>query len=168
MIRNIKMTDAHDIMEIYNYYITFTHVTFEERPLTLTEMENRISDIKVDFPWIVYIDNERILGYAYANKWRTRSAYRYSVESTVYLRHDAIGKGIGSVLYGHLLNTLRETGYHAVIGSLALPNDESVRLHEKFGYKQTAHLKEVGKKFGKWIDVGYWELILAKKVDQPA
>ena len=168
MIRNVKITDAQEIMEIYNYYITNTHVTFEEEPLTLTEMENRIKETTVNFPWIVYVDKNKVLGYAYASRWRTRSAYKHTAESTVYLHHDSTGRGIGTALYSNLLNSIKEAGYHAVMGSLGLPNDKSAGLHQKFGYVKVAHMKEVGYKFGKWIDVGYWELLLTKEIDHTA
>jgi L-amino acid N-acyltransferase YncA len=100
------------------------------------------------------------MGYAYAQPWKGRSAYRYSVEVSVYLDHQITQQGIGSRLYGELFQILAERGFHAVIGGVTLPNPVSVRLHEKFGFEKVAHFKEVGYKFGKWIDVGYWEKIV--------
>ncbi|HBC86938.1 MAG TPA: phosphinothricin acetyltransferase [Lentisphaeria bacterium] len=159
MIRKAKTTDAKTICSIYNYYIENTVVTFEEVPLSASEMAKRIKDIGKDFPWIVYVEGKQILGYAYAGKWKTRCSYRLTVESTVYLHRDAVGKGIGTKLYKALLPMLKKNGFHVVVGGIALPNKGSVALHEKFGFKKVAHFKEVGFKFGKWIDVGYWELI---------
>jgi len=96
----------------------------------------------------------------HASKWKGRCAYRFSVEATVYLKTGKLGKGIGTKLYTALLNDLRKRNIHAVIGGIALPNKESQYLHEKFGFKKVAHFTEVGYKFNKWIDVGYWELLL--------
>jgi len=101
-----------------------------------------------------------LLGYCYASKWKGRCAYRYSVESTVYLSPDATGKGIGSKLYGTLLAELRQRQFHTVIGGIALPNPASVALHEKLGFEKVAQFRQVGNKFGRWIDVGYWQLLL--------
>ena len=123
-------------------------------------MRNRIIEITSFLPWFVYEEEGQIIGYAYANKWKGRCAYRFSVESTIYLKNGQQGKGIGSKLYTALLEVLRERKIHAVIGVIALPNANSQRLHEKFGFKKVAHFTEVGYKFNKWINVGYWELLL--------
>jgi len=107
----------------------------------------------------VYSEGNKTLGYAYASKWKSRCAYKYSVETTVYLRPEVKGQGIGSKLYKELLTQLKEKNIHAAIGGIALPNDASIALHEKLGFKKIGQFKEVGYKFDKWIDVGYWELI---------
>lgn len=162
MIRKAKISDAKAICSIYNYYIENTIITFEETPLPVSEMAKRIKEIGKDFPWIVYVEGGRVLGYAYASRWKTRSAYRKTAESTVYLHRDAVGKGIGTKLYKALLPMLKKKGFHVVVGGIALPNKGSAALHEKFGFKKVAHFKEVGFKFRKWIDVGYWELVFKK------
>ncbi len=159
MIRNVKISDAKELCSIYNHYIENTFITFEEVPLSTRDMTKRIKEIGRKYPWIVYVENGRILGYAYANLWRTRRSYRKTLESTVYLHRDAVGKGIGTKLYKALLPMVKKSDCHAVVGGIALPNKGSVALHEKLGFKKVAHFKEVGFKFGKWIDVGYWELI---------
>ena len=101
-----------------------------------------------------------VVGYAYATKWNRRSAYRFSAEVTVYLDHGRRGRGIGSKLYQQLLPTLQLSGIHVAIGGIALPNNASVALHEKLGFQKVAQFREVGFKFNKWIDVGYWEKVL--------
>jgi len=164
MVRDATSGDSGSICNIYNYYISNTIITFEETPLEVEEMQHRIAAIQADgLPWLVHADNDAVIGYAYAGKWHARSAYRYTVESTVYLRHGAYGKGIGSELYRELIKRLQELDYHAVIGGIALPNPASVALHEKFGYVKAAHYTETGFKFGRWIDVGYWEKLLKEK-----
>ncbi len=126
-------------------------------------MRERLKLISSQYPWLVYEENNRIIGYAYATKWKSRSAYLYSVESTVYVKKGEERKGIGTKLYTKLLELLLNERIHVVIGGITLPNSSSVGLHEKLGFKKIAHFKEVGYKFGKWRDVGYWELILDSK-----
>ncbi len=162
MIRKVKSEDAKQICNIYNYYVEQTLISFEEEPVSEMEMLSRIKDIKVSLPWLVYEKDGRVIGYAYAHKWRERSAYRFSVESSVYIKNEFIGKGVGSELYKSLLVELKNSDVHAVIGVITLPNEKSQRIHEKFGFVKVAHFSEVGFKFNKWIDVGYWELILTE------
>ena len=163
MIRKVTLEDAEQICEIYNYYIENTIVSFEETPVTPQVMASRIQDIIPSLPWIVYEEKSKIVGYAYASKWKGRCAYRYSVESTVYISPDAREKGIGSILYEALLKQLGQQDFHTTIGGISLPNEASIKLHEKFGFKKVAHFSEVGYKFNKWVDVGYWELKLDTK-----
>ncbi len=162
MIRSVNLNYADEICEIYNYYVQNTIITFEEKIVTPDEMTERIRDITKELPWLVFSENKTIVGYAFGSKWKSRCGYRRAVESTIYLLPDAEGRGIGTRLYTKLLNILRKKNYHAVIGGIALPNDKSIALHEKLGFGKVAHFKEVGLKFGKWIDVGYWELVFAK------
>jgi len=160
MIRRVKTEDAPYISGIYNYYIQNTTVTFEKTNVSDDEMKERIERISSKFPYIVYEHDGCVAGYAYATEWKTRAAYRNSVEVTVYLEHGFEGKGIGKLLYMQLLQQLKQNGFHAIIGGIALPNEASIALHEKCGFVKIAHFKEVGYKFEKWIDVGYWQLII--------
>jgi phosphinothricin acetyltransferase len=160
-IRNATHADAGAICHVYNHYITGTVISFEEAPVSIEDMQGRIAATRsANLPWLVYDEQRTVVGYAYASKWHSRSAYRYTLESSVYVSHDRIGLGIGSRLYAELIRRLRDLNYHTVIGGIALPNAASVALHEKFGFTKVAHYKETGYKFGEWIDVGYWELIL--------
>ncbi len=160
MLRLVTTADAAAIAAIYNHYVVNTIVTFEEEPISAAEMARRIEEVLESSPWFVCTENDRILGYAYAGKWKSRCAYRYSVESTVYLDKDATGRGIGTQLYTALIADLKKRGIHGIIGGVALPNAASVALHEKLGFQKIGEFKEVGWKFNQWIDVGYWELIL--------
>ncbi|MBK5209456.1 MAG: N-acetyltransferase [Flavobacteriaceae bacterium] len=162
MIRTVKFEDAQEIAEIYNYYILNSCVTFEEIPISIEEMSERIQAAHSKFPWLVYEKDKEIIGYAYASVWKPRSAYKYTIESTIYLKKEATKNGIGSLLYKELISRLTNLGFHAVIGGISLPNEASIALHEKFGFKKVAQFKEVGYKFNKWIDVGYWELLINK------
>lgn len=161
MIRPATPADAAAIVGIYNHYILKTVVTFEEETLPVEEMARRITETLADGnPWFVWEEDGRILGYAYAGKWKSRCSYRFSVEATVYLDPTATGRGLGTKLYTALIDRYRNTRIHAIIGGVALPNEASAALHEKLGFQKIAHFKEVGWKFEQWIDVGYWELIL--------
>ena len=160
MIRQAAPTDASQICDIYNHYILETPITFEEHPVVLDEMVQRIKDTLRIFPWLVCAEGQQLIGYCYASRWKSRAAYRHSVESSVYLRPEAIGKGVGSQLFDALLSELRQRSFHTVIGGVALPNPGSVALLEKFGFEKVAQFKQVGNKFNQWIDVGYWQLFL--------
>ena len=161
MIRTVTPADAAAIAEIYNYYVLQTTISFEEAPVSADDIAQRIQQVMaLHLPWLVCEIDGVILGYAYANKWKERSAYRYAVESSIYLRNGISGKGLGSALYERMLADLRMRGKHTVIGGVTLPNEASVRIHEKFGFEPVARFKEVGKKFGRWLDVGYWQLQL--------
>lgn len=158
MIRNVQIEDAQQLLDIYNYYVVNTVVTFDLEALSLDTFKEKITTISADYPFIVYEENHKILGYAYGSKFRPKSAYNHTVESTVYLKHGFQGKQIGSKLYEELLYLLKQKNIHVVLGVLTLPNEASVKLHEKFNFEKVAHLKEAGLKFGKWQDVGFWQL----------
>lgn len=98
-----------------------------------------------------------IVEYAYATPWRSRSGYRFSAEITVYVAPEHGGRGIGSKLYADLFPLIQTRRIHAVMGGIALPNDASIALHEKFGMRKVAHFEAAGFKFNRWIDVGYWQ-----------
>jgi L-amino acid N-acyltransferase YncA len=161
MIRDVTIDNANAICQIYNHYIENTTVTFEEEPVSVEVMQDRIYQVTQTYPWVVFDEEGTIVGYAYASRWHSRSAYRFSVESTVYVSQDMTGQGVGNQLYQELIARLKSQSVHTVIGGITLPNPASVALHEKLGFKQAAHYQQVGWKFGQWIDVGYWELILS-------
>lgn len=161
ILRDATADDAEAIVAIYNPFIADTTISFEEEPVSAAAMRQRMADVKAGgLPWIVAEVEGKVAGYAYATKWRVRAAYRYAVESSVYLSGAFAGQGLGSALYGELLARLRAANIHLVIGGIALPNPASVALHEKMGYEKVAHFSEVGRKFDSWIDVGYWQLRL--------
>jgi L-amino acid N-acyltransferase YncA len=160
MIRIALVSDAKAICDIYNHYVQNTKITFNEKPISVAEMQQHIGEVMESFPWLVSEENGEVIGFAYADKWKSRSAYRFCVESSVYLAPQFTGRGYGRQLYEDLISDLRSLSLHSVIAVIALPNSASVALHEKMGFEKVAHLKEVGWKFNQWVDVGYWELIL--------
>lgn len=161
-IRDASVEDAEAIASIYNHFVLTTSISFEEAAVPAVEMAGRIADVQAaGLPWLVAQIDGAVAGYAYATKWRVRHAYRFSVETTVYLSPAHAGKGLGTALYRALLARLRDGGYHSAIGGIAQPNAASVALHEKLGFEKVALFREVGFKFDRWVDVGYWELKLS-------
>jgi phosphinothricin acetyltransferase len=161
MIRNAVAEDAGKIADIYNYYIKNTVTTFEEEAVTETIIADRIAKIQEKgHPYIVYEENGQLVGYAYASTWRARPAFNITLETSLYLDCNRLGGGIGSKLYAQLIEKSRKTGIHSLIGVISLPNDGSRRLQQKFGFDLIGNFRETGKKFGRLIDVEFWQLIL--------
>lgn len=157
-LRTASAADAAALCAIYNPYVASTTISFEEHPVAEQDMAQRIADAgAAGLPWLVLEADGRLVGYAYASKWRVRPAYRHSVETSIYLDQAWAGRGYGRLLYEALLDALRTLELHLVIGGIALPNAASIRLHEALGFRKVAHFSEVGLKFGRWVDVGYWE-----------
>jgi L-amino acid N-acyltransferase YncA len=163
-IRDATFQDAAIIADIYNPYILNTVITFEETPVTQEEILARIEGVKaLGYPYLVMEQDNEVVGYAYANLWRTRAAYRHTVETSIYLDQNSAGKGLGTTLYQALLDRLKIMDIHVILGGITLPNPVSVRLHEKLGFKKVAHFTQVGYKFGRWLDVGFWELVISNQ-----
>lgn len=160
MMRPVTVADAQQLVAIYNYYVIHSIVTLDLVPFSVQDFEEKINTISSQFPFIVYEENDEILGYAYAGTFRTKPAYNKTVELTIYLKQHALGKQIGKKMYSELIQQLKAENYHVLIGGLTLPNDASVKLHEGFGFEKVAHFKEVGYKFDKWHDVGFWQLTI--------
>ncbi len=160
-IRPIKESDAAEIVAIYNNYVLETCVTFETEIVDVAQMVQRIREtFAAHLPWLVAEDSGKVIGYAHASQWKSRWGYRYSVESTIYLDAAHIGKGVGLRLYAALIDAVRSCSMHAIIGGIALPNDASINLHERLGFRKVAHFEQVGYKRDRWVDVGYWQLLL--------
>ena len=157
MIREARASDAKSIALIYNQYILNSTITFEEKKIGFKTIVDRISTNKKHKWWVFEKDNI-LMGYAYSTKWKTRSAYRYTVESSVYVAQKHKQKGIGKALYLKLIKSLKRNGFKRILAGISLPNDESIIFHEKLGFEKVGQLEAVGFKFNRWIDVGYWEL----------
>src|ERR1035438_8768802 len=118
MIRLVQLTDAQALAGIYNPFIRDTIITFEEEPVFAEEMATRIAKVTASYPWLVWEEKGIVLGYAYGSTWRTRHAYRFATETTIYLGADGQGKGIGSRLYEALMVELKARGFHSALGCL--------------------------------------------------
>ncbi|MGF1647431.1 MAG: GNAT family N-acetyltransferase [Kineosporiaceae bacterium] len=161
ILRDATADDAAAIAAVYNPYVADTIVTFEEEPVTAREMASRVAGVRgAGLPWLVADTTQGVVGYASAGAWRSRAAYRHSVEISAYLAPRARGRGVGAALYGELFQRMRAAGVHTVAAGIALPNDASVALHERAGMRKVAHFPEVGRKLGRWIDVGYWATVI--------
>lgn len=152
--------DAEAICGIYNPYVLDSVVSFEEDAVTAPEMRRRMCAHGAGYPWLVIEVAGTIDGFAYATPWKARAAYRHSVECSVYVAPRAHRRGHGRRLYLELLERLRASGMRTAIAGIAQPNEASVALHEALGFAKVAHFRRVGFKFGRWVDVGYWQLHL--------
>ncbi len=157
VIRPVRDGDAAEIAAIYAPYVLNTAISFEATPPPLVEMAARIRDIVAGYPYLVAERDGCVVGYAYATLLRTRAAYQEAVEVTVYLAPAAQRQGFGRALYARLLPLLAERGFHAAFAGIALPNEPSIALHEAAGFEPAGVWREVGLKFGRWIDVGWWQ-----------
>jgi phosphinothricin acetyltransferase len=158
LYRQVSASDAANLAVIYNHFISNTHITFETETITANQMSERIAaTLAVPLPWLVAELGDATVGYAYASRWKERRAYRYSVETTIYLAPEYFRKGVGLQLYSALLDELRSLSMHSALAVIALPNVASVHLHERLGFKKVGHLDQVGYKHERWIDVGYWQ-----------
>ena len=159
-IRAATAGDADAIARIYRPIVETTTISFEEVAPEADEIARRIVSTTRTHPWLVACSGETISGYAYASRHRERSAYRYSADVSVYVASEARGLGIGSALYTELLEQLSKRGFHRAFAGITLPNDISVALHRKFAFEPVGVYKEVGYKFGQWLDVAWWQRAL--------
>lgn len=167
IIRNIKSDDIISVLNIYAPFIANSTVTFENEIPNIDSFTNRIEHYVASFPWLVADVDGKIAGYAYASKYRDREAYQWMVECSIYLDPDFAGKGIAKNLYNALFEILKIQGIYKVFAVIGLPNLKSVSFHEKMGFTWFATYKNVGYKLGKWLNVGWWELILSEPKDTP-
>lgn len=168
-LRDATPDDGAALALIYNHYIRETVITFEIDELTDADMAARVKKIQhAGLPWLVAEGDGSILGYVYAGPFRDRAAYVHTLETSVYLDLAARGRGIGTALFAELFSRLADLDaehsphapVHAVMGGIALPNESSVALHERFGMKHVGTFPDVGRKFDRWIDVGFWQATL--------
>jgi phosphinothricin acetyltransferase len=167
-IRLATLADAPGCLALYRPFVAGTAVSFETVVPTQAEFQARMADVLQRTPWLVCEEAGRILGYGYAARYRPRPAYRWSVETTVYLAEPARGRGLGRALYGELLARLRRQGFVNAYAAITLPNPASVALHERLGYVPLGVFRQVGYKLGRWHDVGWWHLQLQPPPPEPA
>jgi phosphinothricin acetyltransferase len=168
VIRTATPTDADAIAAIYAPYVIADVVSFEEVAPDGQEMARRIGDVLPRYPWLVAEDDGTILGYAYAKPYHSRAAYRFTVETTVYIANDMQRRGIGRTLYHTLLRTLTTQGFAQAVALITLPNDSSIEMHAAVGFQRAGVWRSVGYKHGEWRDVGLWQHSLAITGDPPA
>lgn len=166
-IRPATAADAASVREIYAPFVRETNVSFEEEPPDAAEIRSRIADTSERFPWLVCVDGRAVLGYAYAHQHRGRGAYRWSVESSVYVREDARRAGVARGLYESLFAVLRRQGFRNVYAGTALPNPASTGFHAAMGFEPVGTYERVGYKHGEWHDVRWWHRSLGEHPAEP-
>ena len=167
-IRFADESHAAAIADIYRPIVESTAISFETVPPGPEEMARRIVETTRDHPWLVCEVGGRVAGYAYATKHRVRSAYRWSVDTSVYVDEACRQGGVGRGLYASLFAILAAQGYFNAYAGIALPNAASVGLHEAVGFTKIGVYQRVGYKFGEWRDVGWWQLELRAHEASPA
>lgn len=161
LVRPATVADAAAIQAIYAPIVEKTVISFEETSPTTAQTAERIAAISQSYPYLVAERDGQVVGYAYAGRHSERAAYRLSVDVTVYIAEQARASGVGRTLYSALLPMLAERGFHAAFAGITLPNTGSVALHERMGFKPVGVYREVGFKFGQWLDVGWWQRLLS-------
>jgi len=160
-IRKIELSDAEAVSEIYAPFVSSGATSFETEAPDAPAIEKRIGEVTVQYPWLVFEAEARVLGYAYASLHRARRAYQWCVEVSVYVHESARRCGVGQALYTSLFEVLRRQGYVNVYAGITLPNPASVALHESLGFVAIGVFPRIGFKFGKWHDVMWLQLRLS-------
>jgi L-amino acid N-acyltransferase YncA len=166
-LRLARPEDAPAIAEIYRPYVTDTVITFEVDPPSGADFAERMHGIRELSPWLVCEVGGSVAGYAYAGKHHERAAYQWALNAAVYLGAQHHRRGLGRALYTALFELLRLQGFCSVHGGITLPNAASVGLHESMGFRRVALYPAIGYKLGAWYDVGWWQLELRPRVDEP-
>lgn len=156
-IRRVTAADVAAITALYNRFVRDTVVSFETEAVTPVQMQARVDAVLSRHDWLVAEEAGELCGYAYYSAFREREAYRGTVESTIYLAEQAVGRGLASALYGALLQRAAEQGYREVIGVITVPNERSEALHRRLGFERVGVLRRVGRKFGRDADVALWQ-----------
>lgn len=166
-VRLINESDAPAVLDIYRPFVLNTIISFEYEVPSLDEFIQRMITITAEYPWLVCLYGNKIIGYAYAGKYKTRAAYQWSPESTIYLTPEFHHRGIAGILYETLFSLLRLQGYFNVYACIGLPNDESIGFHRALGFQEIGIFRNVGYKLGNWHDTHWFQLELAGHILNP-
>lgn len=156
-IRLVAESDIPQILEIYTPFVLTTTVSFETEAPSLEAFSKRVKEYASLAPWLVAVNGDTVLGYAYATAHRSRGAYRWNQETTVYVHQDHRRKGIARALYEKLLQLLKEAGYTKALAVITIPNDASIRFHESLGFKHIGEMQNIGFKFNCWHTTSWWD-----------
>lgn len=159
-IRNVTLNDVQELLDIYSYYVLNTTITFEYETPSMNEFTQRIQKITQKYPYLVATLDDEIIGYAYATSYKERAAYDWSVETTVYVKNDKHGLGIGKELYLHLEQALKEKNIVNMLACITYPNPKSIDFHTKFGFEKVGHFPKVGYKFNEWRDIVWMQKVI--------
>lgn len=158
-VRSATQRDLDAINDIYNHYVASAHYTFDLEPMSQEARREWFTHYaeKGRHRLLVALNEGRVMGYASSSGFRDKPAYATSVETSIYVTPDAIGRGTGSRLYEELFRSLEGEDVHRAYAGIALPNPASIALHERFGFERVAHFTEQGRKFGRYWDVAWFE-----------
>ena len=159
-VRNVTLNDAQELVDIYSYYVLNTTITFEYETPSMDEFKQRIQKITQKYPYLVATLDDKIIGYAYATSYKERAAYDWSVETTVYVKNDKHGLGVGKKLYTQLEQALKEKNIVNMLACITYPNPKSIDFHTKFGFEKVGHFPKVGYKFNEWRDIVWMQKII--------
>lgn len=159
-IRNVTLNDVQELLDIYSYYVLNTTITFEYETPSMDEFTQRIQKITQKYPYLVATLDDEIVGYAYATSYKERAAYDWSVETTVYVKNDKHGLGIGKQLYLHLEQALKEKNIVNMLACITYPNPKSIDFHTIFGFEKVGHFPKVGYKFNEWRDIVWMQKVI--------
>jgi L-amino acid N-acyltransferase YncA len=157
VLRPAVPADAAALLALYRPIVLETAISFEIEPPSVEEFRQRIEATIARWAWLVAAEASTPVGYAYASAHRTRAAYRWSVETSVFVGERQRGRGLGRALYERLLPTVAALGYCNAYAGIALPNDGSIALHRAVGFEPVGVFRNVGRKFGRWHDVSWWQ-----------
>jgi len=163
-VRDSRRSDLPALLEIYNNVVKTSHATFDLDPQTMAQRKTWFSGHGGRYPLVVAETRGQITGYASLSKFRDKPAYSKTGESSVYVHKAFQRKGVGTLLMKEIVARAKKFGYHTIIAGIALPNDASLRLHERLGFEYVGSFKEVGFKFGRWRDVTFYQLLLGEHV----
>ena len=160
MIRKYHPKNLQSIVDILNYYVKNDACIFQVEPYTFDEIEKKFEIIQATYPIFIEEKDNKVAAFAYGARWRDKPAYAKSVETTIYIHPDYLHAGIGEPLYRKLIETLTQMNFHLLVAGMTMPNLGSQRLHEKLGFERVGEFKEAGMKFGKWHNVGFWQMVI--------
>jgi len=174
-IEPVTIEDAEELLQIYEYYVRETAISFEYEVPTVAEFQNRIRTIQKKYPYLKAVEDGKILGYAYANTFKTRKAYSWSVETTIYVKKEERRNGIGRMLYDRLGEELTKMGIQNMNACIVSPirenlyaNDDSIRFHTKMGFSMVGKFHHSGYKFDEWFDMVWMEKMIGDHEGVPA
>jgi L-amino acid N-acyltransferase YncA len=162
MFRRAEQGDLSQIQEIFNYAIEHTTALYEYELRNTEFVENWFLQKQKDgFPVLVFLEEEKVVGFGTYGKFRPHAAYKFTIEHSLYVHPEHFGKGYGKQILNALIELAKEENYHTMIGGIDSANETSIRLHEKYGFEKTAELKQVGYKFERWLDLTFMQLLLS-------
>lgn len=167
IIRPIQSKDTEEVLSIYAPYVQNTSITFDYELPSKAEFIDKIESIRHDYPWLVCLSDNKIVGYAYGSKHRYKTAYKWSVESTIYVAQGFHRLGVARLLYESLFKILKSQGFFNVYAGVTMPNVSSEEFHKSMGFTEIGIFKNIGYKLGKWHDVKWFQFHLAEHIENP-